>query len=931
MPAGDVGGPKGRQMAIRRFMATGLLLPVLAGSALALGIPPDVGERLGKAGQLSEVVVVHQAARDSGVADRERSASLWIGPAYNMRGRLPSRIPVILVDFPDQRADRTAHTRRWFESLLFSEGEDPIGSFRDYYKEISYGSFDVTGPVVGWYTMPQSLGFYTAGAYGLSGYPRNAQRLAEDAIRAADADVNFALFDNDGPDGLPDSGDDDGVLDGVLVIHAGPAGEGTADKGDVWSHQWSVRETVRIDGIRAGLYFTVAEDARVGVICHEFGHILGLMDLYDGDYDGAGLGWWSLMAYGSWSMWGMMPPHPDAWSRARLGFVTPLVPNGSPAEVEIPPVETSPVVYKLWTNGAGTSEYFLVENRRKVGFDQSLPSEGLLIYHVDESVSSNMDALHYRVALEQADGLKHLEGGFWRGNLGDLGDPFPGVMRREVFSGATEPGSRAYNLVRTGVAVRGIRSDGLMSTATLETAAAPAPEPIELLVEDADGDGCLAPGESGRLSILISNSGEAGQASEAEVASLSPSLVLEGSVLAVPALPPGPAEVRSASVGATAAAAAFGIADVKVTLRTGPEAAVERIFELGLARPADRSDLLEEREGWTNVAYPSSPLLWEFDAGGDSPVWRLLGGYRPHVEGVITSPAFLVPRGSQIRFAYLCALPSEEEAAGDGVEVEGSLNGGAWHALAPVATPEWLVPGNPATPLAGRLVLADSTDGWDEACYELGAGGAWRVRLRFGSDGFMNGGSFMVDDMRAGLALTPVAAAVNASRVAGGIEIVVAAEDGEQAFVGAAFERRARAEDGFARLHDGWIRFVGGKAVFLDATASSGSGYAYRADVLTREGGVLADGALSVTNPFGESAVIRYSVPPGRGDFDVRVYDVRGREVSRICHGAAGAGRNGTAVWSGRDATGRPVPAGIYLVRLKAGGRTVTAKAVRLP
>jgi len=36
-------------------------------------------------------------------------------------------------------------------------------------------------------------------------------------LRKADADIDFARFDNDGPDGVPDSGDDDGVVDAVFI------------------------------------------------------------------------------------------------------------------------------------------------------------------------------------------------------------------------------------------------------------------------------------------------------------------------------------------------------------------------------------------------------------------------------------------------------------------------------------------------------------------------------------------------------------------------------------------------------------------------------------------------------------------------------------------------------------------------------------------
>ncbi len=63
----------------------------------------------------------------------------------------------------------------------------------------------------------------------------------------------------------------------------------------------------------------------LGTIVHEFGHQLGLPDLYN-TYDGTvGVGGWDIMGYGQWLMNGFWPSAPGAWSRAALGWVTPQV------------------------------------------------------------------------------------------------------------------------------------------------------------------------------------------------------------------------------------------------------------------------------------------------------------------------------------------------------------------------------------------------------------------------------------------------------------------------------------------------------------------------------------------------------------------------------------------------------------------------------
>jgi hypothetical protein len=215
-------------------------------------------------------------------------------------------------------------------------------------------------------------------------------------------------------------------------------------------------------------------DMTCGVFAHEMGHsVFFLPDLYDYGYDSRGLGRWSLMAGGSWNgTLGSSPSHPDAWSRIQMGFATPTVLTTNLINASIPAVENTATIYRLWTNGMQINEYFLVENRQQIGYDAAMRGNGMLIYHVDESVSGNNNQWypgytnngHYKVALEQADGLFHLE---HYSNSGDTGDPYPGSSNNRTFDNGSTPNSQDYSFADTQVAVRNISNSGSTMTADL--------------------------------------------------------------------------------------------------------------------------------------------------------------------------------------------------------------------------------------------------------------------------------------------------------------------------------------------------------------------------------------------------------------------------------------------------------------------------------
>jgi immune inhibitor A len=364
-------------------------------------------------------------------------------------------IVVILVEFTDI-SHQSSNTQASFQTLLFSStlGER---SLRNYYDEASYSQLSVVGNSSAWFTVSNPMNEY--GGDSLSGVDNlngPVYRLVTDAVLLADASIDFSDYDNDG----------DGVVDHLAVVHAGQGQESSVNTDTIWSHRWAVldadtstpgNQELTVDGVQVYWYTMQSEFSPMGVFAHEFGHDLGLIDLYDTEDDSEGIGSWGLMGQGAWlgTPAGSEPAHPCAWSKVELGWIVPFEVL-TPLEAEaIPQVETSPVVYKLpIADTPAGEEYFLIENRQRIGFDSALPGSGILIWHVDERVDSNDDQFHRKVDLEEADEE-------FGENPTQSSDPWSDSA--DGFTPTSVPDSSTYTSVRSGWKVRNISpSDAVM-------------------------------------------------------------------------------------------------------------------------------------------------------------------------------------------------------------------------------------------------------------------------------------------------------------------------------------------------------------------------------------------------------------------------------------------------------------------------------------
>ncbi|MBW7996386.1 MAG: M6 family metalloprotease domain-containing protein [Candidatus Glassbacteria bacterium] len=366
------------------------------------------------------------------------------------------KLPVLLGSYSDLSGTLKVQD---FQNHLFS---DSTGlTMTDYFEEVSYGQFSITGDVYGWYQTDKPVADYL---------PSNYSDFSLDIVQQADPEIDFSPYDNDGPDGVPNSGDDDGYVDAVMVIFAG-VGREYGNQNNLNSAQIEANPGYTTDDPAHGGGFLkirclvlVSElgelgdtvgISSLGVACHEFGHVLGLPDLYDGTGLTNGLGNWGLMS-------GSLNSHLSAWCKIMLGWVSPVVVEEQ-TYVLLNPVETNPEVYLLWEDGYGLSRYFLLEHRQKnAGFDTGIPGTGLMIYHVNEnrwqglakSKRATQSLSNRLVDLEEADGRNDLD---HKGNPGDSGDPFPGSTGNTTFDDFSNPSSRDYEGNPTGVSITNIQ------------------------------------------------------------------------------------------------------------------------------------------------------------------------------------------------------------------------------------------------------------------------------------------------------------------------------------------------------------------------------------------------------------------------------------------------------------------------------------------
>ena len=318
------------------------------------------------------------------------------------------------------------------QSQLF--GGSGGGPVNQAFSLASEGDFTLKGKVTSWVqtTVPSAMS--GTGIYG----PTAQDDYVIEALLGIEDEVDFGLYDNDGPDGLPNSGDDDGVLDGGIAVMNSDLARycnGGTGKGP---HPFA-RLQWRMNGQR---YKTYDASARGGVIeiggytllsangcggqtvaahtlTHELGHLLfGLPDVYH-QVGGSGEVWatrrwvagcWELMAAGAWGC-GTGAPTLDyrfntfgPFPRTILGWAVPVLVN--------PAKDTTFTLNAMGRGGTvlrvpikSDDEYLLIEYRESQGGDGKVPGNGVVMYHVAQNLPFFPPTLQssYRMSLIEAD------------------------------------------------------------------------------------------------------------------------------------------------------------------------------------------------------------------------------------------------------------------------------------------------------------------------------------------------------------------------------------------------------------------------------------------------------------------------------------------------------------------------------------------------
>lgn len=409
---------------------------------------------------------VNQVSENQENGPRVSFSTALTAPSNNSKGHNKAekdanyhRIPIILVNYKDKNI---TYTKEDFDSLVNLKNysvNGATGSVMDYFLSCSSGKYFFNGDIMGPYDLMQGEAYY--GGNSASGGDKNPQEMVKDALAAAVKDgKDMSIYDYN----------KDGYIDGVHIIFPGKGEELSGDVNSIWSHEWEVYPPYTVGKVRVKVYSCSGELNQrgtltaIGTLIHEMSHAIGLPDLYDTDYETAGAavtpGTFDVMDQGAYNNGGKTPPLHNAWSRAKLGWLTKTNLD-KVCNVRLRPAERATKAFFIET--PVKEEYYVLDNRSKKGWDAYIPGKGMLIYAVNESLSGwGKNCINCKPT-ERGFYIKQANGGILSDAKNGTGTPFPGKSQNTEFTDNSEPSS--------------------MTSTNL-----PINKPIERIVEEENGD-----------------------------------------------------------------------------------------------------------------------------------------------------------------------------------------------------------------------------------------------------------------------------------------------------------------------------------------------------------------------------------------------------------------------------------------------------------
>lgn len=345
-------------------------------------------------------------------------------PKYNLTlGEL--RGIILLVQFSDVKF-KSSNPQKLYTDFMNKEGFSEFahsGSVRDYFIQNSMGKFTPTFDVYGPITVPGSRESYGNTLTGNKGAKQAMQEALDTLVKRGG--IDFSLYDKD----------KDGFVDFFFMLFAGIGAANSGNKNAIWPHAGNIgnignpKNGVKLtDNIYMNRYACANEISGkaykkdsatstiegIGTVVHEFGHVLGLPDLYDTKKTNPRkpLGSWDIMASGSYNCPNntyntqcCSPPLFSAFERMSLGWFTPTELNDT-GSVKLDKLDDN-IAFSV-TNPKNPNEMFLLEYRTKKNWDRGQKSSGMLIWHIDYSDSVwkkggiNSDSNHIYVNIIEA-------------------------------------------------------------------------------------------------------------------------------------------------------------------------------------------------------------------------------------------------------------------------------------------------------------------------------------------------------------------------------------------------------------------------------------------------------------------------------------------------------------------------------------------------